>query len=74
MASLGALGERGDPGGHPVLCSQDARTAYRRILSESARKLNAQGSQLGNCIEKARPYYEARRLAKEVTEHPKGAE
>ncbi|NXW39465.1 3BP5L protein, partial [Phaetusa simplex] len=49
----------------------DARTAYRRILSESARKLNAQGSQLGNCIEKARPYYEARRLAKEVTEHPK---
>ena len=45
---------------------QDARTAYRRILSESARKLNAEGSQLGACIEKARPYYEARRLAKEV--------
>ncbi|XP_009706857.1 PREDICTED: SH3 domain-binding protein 5-like, partial [Cariama cristata] len=45
---------------------QEARTTYRRILSESARKLNTQGSQLGNCIEKARPYYEARRLAKEL--------
>lgn len=45
---------------------QDARSSYRRILTDSARKLNAQGSQLGACIEKARPYYEARRLAKEV--------
>ena len=49
------------------VCSlQDARSSYRRILTDSARKLNAQGSQLGACIEKARPYYEARRLAKEV--------
>ncbi|XP_013882212.1 SH3 domain-binding protein 5-like isoform X2 [Austrofundulus limnaeus] len=46
----------------------DARSSYRRILTDSARKLNAQGSQLGACIEKARPYYEARRLAKEVNE------
>lgn len=45
---------------------QDARSSYRRILTDSARKLNAQGSQLGTCIEKARPYYEARRLTKEV--------
>ncbi|XP_063794367.1 SH3 domain-binding protein 5-like [Pseudophryne corroboree] len=44
----------------------DARTAYRRILSESARRLNALTTQLGACIEKARPYYEARRLAKEA--------
>ncbi|XP_078073591.1 SH3 domain-binding protein 5-like isoform X2 [Mustelus asterias] len=43
----------------------EARNTYRKILSESARKLNAQGSDLGNCIEKARPYYEARRQAKE---------
>lgn len=47
------------------LC-QEARTTYRRILQESARKLNTQGSHLGSCIEKARPYYEARRQAKEV--------
>ncbi|XP_074873346.1 SH3 domain-binding protein 5-like isoform X2 [Carettochelys insculpta] len=52
---------------------QEARTAYRRILSESARKLNAQGSQLGNCIEKARPYYEARRLAKEAQQETQRA-
>ncbi|XP_075434242.1 SH3 domain-binding protein 5-like [Ascaphus truei] len=44
----------------------DARTAYRRILSESARRLNAHATQLGGCIDKARPYYEARRLAKEA--------
>ncbi|XP_053328633.1 SH3 domain-binding protein 5-like [Spea bombifrons] len=44
----------------------DARTAYRRILTESARRLNALATQLGACIEKARPYYEARRLAKEA--------
>lgn len=57
----------------PCTCSssalslfQEARTTYRRILQESARKLNTQGSHLGSCIEKARPYYEARRLAKEV--------
>lgn len=44
----------------------DARTAYRRILTESARRLNSLATQLGACIEKARPYYEARRLAKEA--------
>ncbi|KAM4641466.1 SH3 domain-binding protein 5-like [Discoglossus pictus] len=44
----------------------EARTAYRRILSESARRLNTLATQLGACIEKARPYYEARRLAKEA--------
>lgn len=49
-------------------CFKEARSSYRKILTESARKLNAQGSQLGACIEKARPYYEARRLAKEVCE------
>ncbi|XP_042202534.1 SH3 domain-binding protein 5-like [Callorhinchus milii] len=44
----------------------EARNTYRKILSESAKKLKAQGSQLGSCIEKARPYYESRRLAKDA--------
>ncbi|KAE8282415.1 SH3 domain-binding protein 5-like [Larimichthys crocea] len=51
----------------------DARSSYRRILTDSARKLNAQGSQLGACIEKARPYYEARRLAKEAQQETQKA-
>ncbi|NXX83279.1 3BP5L protein, partial [Urocolius indicus] len=51
----------------------EARSAYRRILSESARRLNAQGSQLGSCIDKARPYYEARRLAKEAQQETQRA-
>uniref|UniRef100_A0A8C6TKQ4 SH3 domain-binding protein 5 n=1 Tax=Neogobius melanostomus TaxID=47308 RepID=A0A8C6TKQ4_9GOBI len=52
---------------------QDARSNYRKILTESARKLNAQSSQLGTCIEKARPYYEARRLAKEAQQETQKA-
>ncbi|XP_037650604.1 LOW QUALITY PROTEIN: SH3 domain-binding protein 5-like [Sebastes umbrosus] len=51
----------------------EARSSYRRILTDSARKLNAQGSQLGACIEKARPYYEARRLAKEAQQETQKA-
>ncbi|NXI67187.1 3BP5L protein, partial [Anseranas semipalmata] len=51
----------------------DARSAYRRVLSESARRLNAQGSRLGACIDKARPYYEARRLAKEAQQETQKA-
>ncbi|KAM6993438.1 uncharacterized protein RBU47_014741 [Passerculus sandwichensis] len=50
-----------------------ARCRYRRILSESARRLNAQGSQLGTCIERARPYYEARRRAKEAQQETQRA-
>ncbi|CAL9706101.1 unnamed protein product [Knipowitschia caucasica] len=51
----------------------DARSNYRKILTESARKLNTQSSQLGTCIEKARPYYEARRLAKEAQQEAQEA-
>ncbi|XP_061771540.1 SH3-binding domain protein 5-like, a isoform X2 [Nerophis ophidion] len=52
---------------------QDARSGYRKILTESARKLNAHSSQLGTCIDKARPYYEARRLAKEAQQETQKA-
>ncbi|KAM6910170.1 SH3-binding domain protein 5-like, a [Xenentodon cancila] len=55
------------------LLLDDARSGYRKILTESARKLNAQSSQLGSCIEKARPYYEARRLAKEAQQETQKA-
>ncbi|XP_066516208.1 SH3-binding domain protein 5-like, a [Hoplias malabaricus] len=51
----------------------EARSSYRKILTDSARKLNAQSSQLGTCIEKARPYYEARRLAKEAQQETQKA-
>ncbi|CAL8363620.1 unnamed protein product [Arctogadus glacialis] len=51
----------------------DARSSYRKILTDSARKLNAQNAKLGACIEKARPYYEARRLAKEAQQETQKA-
>ncbi|XP_077029398.1 SH3 domain-binding protein 5-like isoform X2 [Agelaius phoeniceus] len=50
-----------------------ARCRYRRVLSDSARRLNSQGSQLGACIERARPYYEARRRAKEAQQETQRA-
>ncbi|XP_077645065.1 SH3 domain-binding protein 5-like [Lonchura striata] len=50
-----------------------ARCRYRRVLSDSARKLNSQGSQLGACIDRARPYYEARRRAKEAQQETQRA-
>uniref|UniRef100_A0A3P9KXA4 SH3 domain-binding protein 5 n=1 Tax=Oryzias latipes TaxID=8090 RepID=A0A3P9KXA4_ORYLA len=55
------------------LLLDDARSSYRKILTESARKLNAHSSQLGSCIDKARPYYEARRLAKEAQQETQKA-
>ncbi|KAI1902444.1 hypothetical protein AGOR_G00044820 [Albula goreensis] len=51
----------------------EARSSYRKILTDSARKLNAHGAQLGTAIEKARPYYEARRLAKEAQQETQKA-
>ncbi|KAJ8273807.1 hypothetical protein GJAV_G00105740 [Gymnothorax javanicus] len=51
----------------------EARSSYRRVLTDSARKLNALASQLGSCIVKARPYYEARRLAKEAQQETQKA-
>ncbi|KAG9333508.1 hypothetical protein JZ751_011435 [Albula glossodonta] len=51
----------------------EARSSYRKILTDSARKLNTHGAQLGTAIEKARPYYEARRLAKEAQQETQKA-
>jgi hypothetical protein len=44
----------------------DARGAFRQLLSESALRLNTLSKKLGGCIEKARPYYEARIQCKET--------
>ena len=46
---------------------QAARAGFRQVLTESTQKLNALSKKLGTCIEKARPYYEARMKAKEVS-------
>ncbi|KAK6182426.1 hypothetical protein SNE40_010123 [Patella caerulea] len=44
----------------------DARASFRQVLSDSIQKLNVLAKKLGNCVDKARPYYEARHRAKEV--------
>uniref|UniRef100_T1JFE9 SH3 domain-binding protein 5-like n=1 Tax=Strigamia maritima TaxID=126957 RepID=T1JFE9_STRMM len=43
----------------------EARAAYRHFLSESSQRFKFLASRLGNCIEKAQPYYSARLRAKE---------
>ncbi|XP_016131264.1 SH3 domain-binding protein 5-like [Sinocyclocheilus grahami] len=55
------------------LCCQEVRSSHRRIMSESVLKLKVKSSELGSCIEKARPYYEARREAKEAQQETQKA-
>jgi hypothetical protein len=45
---------------------QEARAAFRLLLMDSTRKIEELAKKLGTCIERARPYYEARLKAKEV--------
>uniref|UniRef100_A0A672M936 SH3 domain-binding protein 5 n=1 Tax=Sinocyclocheilus grahami TaxID=75366 RepID=A0A672M936_SINGR len=52
---------------------QEVRSSHRRMMSESVLKLKAKSSELGSCIEKARPYYEARRKAKEAQQETQKA-
>ncbi|KAG1684648.1 SH3 domain-binding protein 5 [Nymphon striatum] len=42
----------------------DANAAFRATLSESTQKLNLLAKKLGKCIEKARPYYDAKEVAR----------
>ncbi|XP_051521224.1 SH3 domain-binding protein 5-like isoform X2 [Myxocyprinus asiaticus] len=52
---------------------QEVRASHRRIMSESVLKLKTMNSELGSCIKKARPYYEARRKAKEAQQETQKA-
>jgi len=48
-------------------CFQEARAEFRRLLCETTVQVDALGKKLGSCVERARPYYEARMRAKEVS-------
>lgn len=52
---------------------QEVRSSHRRIMNESVLKIKAKSSELGSCIEKARPYYEARKKAKEAQQETQKA-
>lgn len=43
---------------------QEARSTFRHLLAESSRQLDLLHQELGPCVDKARPYYEARMKAK----------
>jgi len=45
---------------------QDARAAFRQVLTDSTHNLDVLAKKLGSCVEKARPYYDARVRGKEV--------
>ncbi|XP_071804319.1 SH3 domain-binding protein 5-like [Asterias amurensis] len=51
----------------------EARALFRQSLTESTHNLNAISKKLGSCIEKARPYYEARQKAKECQQETQKA-
>lgn len=44
----------------------DSRTSFRQLLCESTAKVDAICLKLGMCVERARPYYEARFYANEI--------
>ncbi|XP_052804020.1 SH3 domain-binding protein 5-like isoform X2 [Mya arenaria] len=44
----------------------DARAAFRQVLTDATHGLDILAKKLGSCVEKARPYYDARLKAKEV--------
>ncbi|GIY89483.1 SH3 domain-binding protein 5-like [Caerostris darwini] len=44
----------------------DARANFRLLLSESSMRVNQLANKLGACVDKARPYYEARMHAKQL--------
>lgn len=44
----------------------EANTAFRMLLNESIKKLKLLSKKLGNCIERARPYYEAFEFSKKA--------
>lgn len=50
---------------------QDARAKFRQLLCDTTLQIDALGKKLGSCVERARPYYEARMKSKEVVNaHP----
>ncbi|CAK8674680.1 unnamed protein product [Clavelina lepadiformis] len=49
------------------------RHQYRSTLVESTQQLNQLSRKLGDCVAKARPYYEARRIAKEALQETQQA-
>ncbi|GFR72304.1 SH3 domain-binding protein 5-like protein [Elysia marginata] len=44
----------------------DARAGFRQVLSDSTQCLNGLAKKLGNCVDKARPYYDSRMKLKEA--------
>ncbi|XP_072391795.1 uncharacterized protein [Diabrotica undecimpunctata] len=47
----------------------ECRTAFKQLLCESTLKVDAIRVKLGMCVERARPYYEARFYANEMFKH-----
>jgi hypothetical protein len=44
----------------------EANAKFRRILTESSHQLKTLSKKLGQCVEKARPYFEAKEVAKKA--------
>ncbi|XP_076241955.1 uncharacterized protein LOC143183967 isoform X2 [Calliopsis andreniformis] len=51
----------------------EARATFRELLCESTLKIESLAKKLGTCIEKARPYYDARFKAKEALQETQKA-
>ncbi|CAH1954832.1 unnamed protein product [Acanthoscelides obtectus] len=51
----------------------ECRSAFRQLLCDSTAKVDAIRLKLGMCVERSRPYYEARFVANEILKHTQAA-
>lgn len=50
-----------------VLIFQDARQKFRSVLVEATVKLDEMVKKIGKAVDESKPYWEARRLARQVS-------
>lgn len=50
------------------LCLQDARQKFRSVLVEATVKLDELVKKIGKAVDESKPYWEARRLARQVSQ------
>lgn len=52
-----------------LVCVQDCRQRFRAVLVEATVKLDEQVKRIGRAVDDSKPYWEARKVARQVRVH-----
>lgn len=52
-----------------LVCVQDCRQRFRAVLVEATVKLDEQVKRIGRAVDDSKPYWEARKVARQVRAH-----